>query len=163
GRAEGRTMSRLVALDGNEAAARVAYAASEVIAIYPITPASAMGELADSWAAAGRAHTRGAVPSVDDMQSGAGGAGAMHRAAQARPCRGGRLRGAPGRLLPGARGGDAVLRGHARDRRPRDAAVRRPARTQLPALRRRRRAGRGARARADGPGVRRRRGGRRSA
>ncbi len=41
-------------MDGNEAVARVAYALSEVIAIYPITPASAMGEHADAWAAAGR-------------------------------------------------------------------------------------------------------------
>src|SRR5204863_10124664 len=80
---EGRTMSRLVALDGNEAAARVAYATSEVIAIYPITPASAMGELADSWAAAGRANTWGAVPSVVEMQSEAGAAGAIHGALQA--------------------------------------------------------------------------------
>jgi pyruvate-ferredoxin/flavodoxin oxidoreductase len=69
-------------MDGNEAAARVAHALSEVIAIYPITPASPMGELADSWAAAGRCNLWGAVPEVVEMQSEAGAAGALHGAAQ---------------------------------------------------------------------------------
>ena len=69
-------------MDGNEAAARVAYALSEVIAIYPITPASPMGELADMWAARGSSNLWGAVPEVIEMQSEAGAAGALHGAAQ---------------------------------------------------------------------------------
>ncbi len=68
------------ALDGNEAAARVAYALSEVIAIYPITPSSPMGELADAWAAEGRRNLYGAVPTVIEMQSEGGAAGALHGA-----------------------------------------------------------------------------------
>jgi pyruvate-ferredoxin/flavodoxin oxidoreductase len=67
-------------IDGNEAAARIAYALSEVIAIYPITPASGMGELSDAWAAAGRANHWGTVPEVVEMQSEAGAAGALHGA-----------------------------------------------------------------------------------
>ncbi|MDX1449035.1 MAG: pyruvate:ferredoxin (flavodoxin) oxidoreductase, partial [Acidimicrobiia bacterium] len=70
-------------LDGNEAAARVAFAASEVIAIYPITPASPMGEHADAWAMAGRTNLWGVVPDVTEMQSEAGAAGAVHGALQA--------------------------------------------------------------------------------
>ncbi len=69
-------------LDGNEAAARVAYALSEVISIYPITPASPMAEHSDDWAAAGRPNLWGAVPDVVEMQSEAGAAGAMHGALQ---------------------------------------------------------------------------------
>jgi pyruvate-ferredoxin/flavodoxin oxidoreductase len=69
-------------LDGNEAAARVAYALSEVIAIYPITPASPMGELADAWAASTRPNLWGAVPRVIQMQSEAGAAGTLHGALQ---------------------------------------------------------------------------------
>jgi len=69
-------------IDGNEAAARVAYALSDVIALYPITPASAMGEHADDWAAAGRPNLWGAVPDVVEMQSEAGAAGALHGALQ---------------------------------------------------------------------------------
>jgi pyruvate-ferredoxin/flavodoxin oxidoreductase len=69
-------------LDGNEAAARVAYALSEVIAIYPITPASPMGEAADDWSAAGRPNLWGLVPEVVEMQSEAGAAGALHGALQ---------------------------------------------------------------------------------
>lgn len=65
-------------IDGNEAAARVAYSASECIAIYPITPASTMGELADAWASQRRKNLWGAVPSVVEMQSEAGAAGALH-------------------------------------------------------------------------------------
>src|SRR5512132_588487 len=57
-----------VCVDGNEAAARVAYALSEVIAIYPITPASPMGESADDWAAASRPNLWGVVPEVIEMQ-----------------------------------------------------------------------------------------------
>jgi pyruvate-ferredoxin/flavodoxin oxidoreductase len=74
---------RFVTVDGNEAAASVAHRASEVIAIYPITPSSAMGELADEWSAAGRRNLWGAVPEVVEMQSEAGAAGAVHGALQA--------------------------------------------------------------------------------
>jgi len=69
-------------LDGNEAVARVAYALSEVIAIYPITPASSMGEWADAWSAGGRKNLWGTVPSVIEMQSEAGAAGTVHGALQ---------------------------------------------------------------------------------
>jgi pyruvate-ferredoxin/flavodoxin oxidoreductase len=69
-------------VDGNEAAASVAYRLSEVIAIYPITPASAMGELSDAWSAAGRPNLWGTVPEVVEMQSEAGAAGAIHGAVQ---------------------------------------------------------------------------------
>ncbi len=58
-----------ITIDGNEAVARVAYAASEVIAIYPITPASPMGELADVWASRGQQNVLGTVPQVIEMQS----------------------------------------------------------------------------------------------
>ncbi|MBV8462420.1 MAG: pyruvate:ferredoxin (flavodoxin) oxidoreductase, partial [Acidimicrobiales bacterium] len=70
-------------LDGNEAVARAAYQASEVIAIYPITPSSPMGEFADQWAAEGRPNAWGTVPLVVEMQSEAGAAGAAHGALQA--------------------------------------------------------------------------------
>ena len=70
-------------IDGNEAAAWVAYRASEVIAIYPITPASPMGELSDAWSAAGVPNAWGAVPQVIEMQSEGGAAGAVHGALQA--------------------------------------------------------------------------------
>ncbi|MCA9315070.1 MAG: pyruvate:ferredoxin (flavodoxin) oxidoreductase [Planctomycetes bacterium] len=69
--------------DGNEAATSVAYRTSEVIAIYPITPASPMGELSDAWAAAGKANLWGSVPSVVEMQSEGGAAAAVHGALQA--------------------------------------------------------------------------------
>jgi len=69
-------------VDGNEAAARIAHRLSEVIAIYPITPASPMGELADAWSAQGRANLWGVVPEVVQMQSEAGAAGALHGALQ---------------------------------------------------------------------------------
>ncbi|HSN43243.1 MAG TPA: pyruvate:ferredoxin (flavodoxin) oxidoreductase, partial [Propionibacteriaceae bacterium] len=64
----------------NEAAARVAHALSEVLAIYPITPSSAMGESADVWSAAGRTNLWGGVPEVVELQSEAGAAGALHGA-----------------------------------------------------------------------------------
>ncbi len=76
-------MPSRVTIDGNEAAAWVAYRASEVIAIYPITPASPMGELSDTWSAAGVRNTWGAVPQVIEMQSEGGAAGAVHGALQA--------------------------------------------------------------------------------
>jgi pyruvate-ferredoxin/flavodoxin oxidoreductase len=69
-------------MDGNEAAARIAYALSEVISIYPITPASPMAEHCDDWSAAGRPNIWGKVPDVVEMQSEAGAAGAMHGALQ---------------------------------------------------------------------------------
>ena len=71
-----------VCIDGNEAAARIAYALSEVVAIYPITPASPMGESSDDWAAAGKPNRWGVVPEVIEMQSEAGAAGALHGALQ---------------------------------------------------------------------------------
>ena len=73
----------LVTVDGNEAAAHVAHRLSEVIAIYPITPSSPMGELADAWSAAGRPNLWGSVPKVIEMQSEGGAAGALHGALQA--------------------------------------------------------------------------------
>ncbi|MBW4614053.1 MAG: pyruvate:ferredoxin (flavodoxin) oxidoreductase [Desmonostoc vinosum HA7617-LM4] len=69
-------------IDGNEAVARVAYKLNEVIAIYPITPSSAIGEWADAWAAEGRFNLWGTVPSVVQMQSEGGAAGAVHGALQ---------------------------------------------------------------------------------
>ncbi len=72
-----------VMMDGNEAAAAIAYQASEVIAIYPITPSSPMGELADQWSAEGRENLWGAVPRVIEMQSEGGAAGVLHGALQA--------------------------------------------------------------------------------
>ena len=70
-------------MDGNEAVAQVAYRLSEVIAIYPITPASSMGEWADRWASEGRPNLWGQVPQVVEMQSEAGAAGVVHGALQA--------------------------------------------------------------------------------
>jgi pyruvate-ferredoxin/flavodoxin oxidoreductase len=67
-------------IDGNDAAARVAYALSEVVAIYPITPASPMGESADDWAARGQPNLWGSVPRVIELQSEAGAAGTLHGA-----------------------------------------------------------------------------------
>ena len=69
-------------VDGNEAAARIAYAASEVIAIYPITPATPMGEMADEWASQKKLNILGGVPQVIEMQSEGGAAGALHGALQ---------------------------------------------------------------------------------
>ena len=69
-------------VDGNEAVARVAHALSEVIAIYPITPASPMGEQADAWSAQGRTNLWGGVPEVVQLQSEGGAAGTLHGALQ---------------------------------------------------------------------------------
>ena len=69
-------------VDGNEATADVAYRLAEVIPIYPITPASPMGELADTWSASGRSNLWGTVPEVVEMQSEAGAAGVLHGAVQ---------------------------------------------------------------------------------
>ena len=68
-------------LDGNEAVARTAYRLSEVIPIYPITPASAMAEWCDQWVSEGRPNLWGTVPDVIEMQSEAGAAGTLHGAA----------------------------------------------------------------------------------
>ena len=72
----------IVTIDGNEAVANVAYRLSEVIAIYPITPSSTMGELADQWATNGTKNLWGTIPLVAEMQSEGGAAGAVHGALQ---------------------------------------------------------------------------------
>lgn len=69
-------------MDGNEATARVAYRCSEVVAIYPITPSSPMGEFADQWAVNGQQNLWGCVPTVVEMQSEGGAAGALHGSLQ---------------------------------------------------------------------------------
>jgi pyruvate-ferredoxin/flavodoxin oxidoreductase len=73
---------RLITIDGNQAVASVAHRLSEVIAIYPITPSSLMGEYADQWSANGQRNLWGTVPQVLEMQSEAGAAGAVHGALQ---------------------------------------------------------------------------------
>lgn len=74
---------RVLTIDGNEAVASVAYRMNEVIAIYPITPASTMGELADEWATQQKPNLWGTVPTIAQMQSEGGAAGAVHGALQA--------------------------------------------------------------------------------
>jgi pyruvate-ferredoxin/flavodoxin oxidoreductase len=69
-------------MDGNEAAAYIAYKTSEVCAIYPITPSSTMGEFCDEWSAAGQENVFGSVPKIVEMQSEGGAAGAVHGALQ---------------------------------------------------------------------------------
>ncbi len=76
------TQNHMHTLDGNEAAAQIAYLTNEVIAIYPITPASPMGEWADQWAAEGRKNLWGSIPRVVEMQSEGGAAGTIHGALQ---------------------------------------------------------------------------------
>ena len=71
---------KMVTIDGNTAAAHVAYAFSEVAAIYPITPSSPMGEYSDTWASTGRENVFGKTVDVIEMQSEAGAAGAVHGA-----------------------------------------------------------------------------------
>jgi pyruvate-ferredoxin/flavodoxin oxidoreductase len=75
--------SKMVTIDGNTAAAHVAHATNEVIAIYPITPSSVMGEISDIKSAAGEKNIWGNVPTVAEMQSEGGAAGAVHGALQA--------------------------------------------------------------------------------
>jgi len=70
-------------IEGNEAAAYVAYKTNEVIAIYPITPSSGMSELADQWSAGGAKNLWGATPVVQEMQAEGGAAGAVHGSLQA--------------------------------------------------------------------------------
>ena len=77
------TKRKMVTLDGNEAAAYVAHAVNEVIAIYPITPSSPMGEWSDQWTSEGRPNIWGTIPHVEEMQSEAGASGAYHGAVQA--------------------------------------------------------------------------------
>ncbi len=74
---------RIMACDGNEAVASVAHRVNEVIAIYPITPSSNMGEHCDEWSAQGKKNIWGTVPQVTEMQSEAGAAAAVHGALQA--------------------------------------------------------------------------------
>ena len=74
---------QMITVDGNEACASVAYRCNEIAVIYPITPSSTMGELADQWAAEGRRNLWGAVPEITEMQSEGGAAGAVHGAIQA--------------------------------------------------------------------------------
>jgi pyruvate-ferredoxin/flavodoxin oxidoreductase len=73
-------------VDGNTAAAHIAYAFSDVAAIYPITPSSPMGEEVDAWAAHGRKNIFGQVLKVSEMQSEGGAAGAVHGALSAGAC-----------------------------------------------------------------------------
>ena len=75
--------ARQIMIDGNEAAASVAYRTNEVIAIYPITPSSPMGEFSDAWSANKRPNIWGDIPEVVEMQSEGGAAGAVHGALQA--------------------------------------------------------------------------------
>ena len=76
-------MSRkMVTIDGNTAAAHVAHATNEVIAIYPITPSSVMGEISDVKSAAGEKNIWGTVPLVAELQSEGGASGAVHGALQ---------------------------------------------------------------------------------
>ena len=74
---------KMITLDGNQAAAYVAHHTNEIIAIYPITPSSPMGEWADQWSAQGKTNIWGTVPFVQEMQAEGGAAGAVHGALQA--------------------------------------------------------------------------------
>src|SRR5438876_4902872 len=74
---------RQMTVDGNEAAASVAYRASETIAIYPITPSSPMAEVCDEWASRQKPNLWNAVPELAEMQSEGGAAAAVHGALQA--------------------------------------------------------------------------------
>ena len=74
--------SKTVTIDGNQAAATIAYQTSEVIGIYPITPASPMGEWADEWASRQHKNLWGSIPEIIEMQSEGGAAGAIHGALQ---------------------------------------------------------------------------------
>ncbi|MCA9991910.1 MAG: pyruvate:ferredoxin (flavodoxin) oxidoreductase, partial [Anaerolineales bacterium] len=74
---------QMITIDGNEATAYVAHKINEVIAIYPITPSSPMGEFADQWSAEGQTNIWGSTPMVVEMQAEGGAAGAVHGALQA--------------------------------------------------------------------------------
>ena len=75
-----KKVENLISVDGNEAAARVAYQLSEICAIYPITPSSPMAELADEWSSARQKNLWGHVPTVIEMQHEGGAAGTVHGA-----------------------------------------------------------------------------------
>ncbi|WP_456448002.1 pyruvate:ferredoxin (flavodoxin) oxidoreductase [Thiolapillus sp.] len=75
--------AKKITLDGNQAAAHIAHKTNEVIAIYPITPASPMGEFSDEWSAQGKKNIWGGVPEIIEMQSEGGASGAVHGAVQA--------------------------------------------------------------------------------
>ena len=77
------TQKNRITIDGNEAAASVAFRFSEVIAIYPITPSSPMAEVCDEWANKKKTNLWGVIPEIAEMQSEAGAAGAVHGALQA--------------------------------------------------------------------------------
>ena len=79
---KGKTNPQWISVDGNEAAVRVAYQLSEICAIYPITPSSAMAELADEWTAQELSNLWGDIPTVVEMQHEGGAAGAVHGALQ---------------------------------------------------------------------------------
>ena len=79
---EEKSKKTMVTIDGNEAAAYVAHRLNEVIAIYPITPSSNMGEWSDEWSALGRKNLWGTIPQVIEMQSEGGASGAVHGALQ---------------------------------------------------------------------------------
>ncbi|MEO8331710.1 MAG: pyruvate:ferredoxin (flavodoxin) oxidoreductase [Gallionella sp.] len=76
------TQARMVTIDGNEAAAYIAHMTNEVIAIYPITPSSPMGEYSETWSSQGLKNLWGTVPEVIEMQSEGGAAGTIHGALQ---------------------------------------------------------------------------------
>ncbi|MFO7585201.1 MAG: pyruvate:ferredoxin (flavodoxin) oxidoreductase [Anaerolineales bacterium] len=76
------TKRKMIAIEGNEAAASIAHRVSEVIAIYPITPSSGMGELSDEWSAKGKKNIWGTIPLVSELQSEGGAAGSVHGALQ---------------------------------------------------------------------------------
>ncbi|HLK15972.1 MAG TPA: hypothetical protein VKT78_14295, partial [Fimbriimonadaceae bacterium] len=80
--APAKIATQVATIDGNEAAAYVAYRVNEVCSIYPITPSSTMAELADQWASEGRQNIWGEVPDVIEMQSEGGAAGAVHGSLQ---------------------------------------------------------------------------------
>ncbi len=77
------TQSPMITMDGNEAAASVAHRSNEVIASYPITPSSNLGEFADEWSSQGKQNIRHTVPLVAEMPSEGGAAGAVHGSLQA--------------------------------------------------------------------------------
>jgi pyruvate-ferredoxin/flavodoxin oxidoreductase len=81
-RRSGEMERRKVTIDGNEAAAYVAYKTNEVVAIYPITPSSPMGEWCDAWSSEGKKNIWGVVPQVSELQSEGGASGAVHGALQ---------------------------------------------------------------------------------
>ena len=76
----GKHRGEVVTVDGNEAAAYIAHLTNEVIAIYPITPSSPMGELSDQWSSQGTPNLWGTVPTVIELQHEGGAAGAVHGA-----------------------------------------------------------------------------------